>query len=71
MKYNLEEVKNLTIFIMNSIAENRSHFIINGQIDLDLVASHIWDHYTWPYNEEMINEAIDLFYDAVEANHAQ
>lgn len=64
--YNITEVKHLTIFMMNSIAANRPYFIKDGQIDFDTVAAYVWDNYTSPFDEFMINEAIDLFFDVVE-----
>lgn len=62
----LNHVKHLAMFIINTLGENRTTYFKNGTVDFDLMAAYIWDNYTDPFNEFMINDAIDLVYEAVE-----
>lgn len=63
----LEQVKHLALFIVSTIGENKSTFIKNNTVDFDHVAAYIWDNYTDPFNEFMINDAIDLICEAAES----
>jgi len=64
---NLEEVKNLSCWMIEYIAKNRATVIdpILGT-DWDDVAAEVWASYPGIVNEFLINDSIDLIIEAAE-----
>jgi hypothetical protein len=69
MKCNLEEVKQLSFWIVERIARNRSK-VIDPELgcDWDWIAGEVWDFYPGIVNEFLINDAIDLIIEAAKCS---
>ena len=67
MKYDIEEVKNLSCWMIERIARNRDT-VIDSDLgcDWDWIAGETWDFYPGIVNEFLINDAIDLILEAAE-----
>lgn len=63
--HDIERVKNLSCWMINYIAANRSA-VIDPELgtDWDDVAAEVWAAYPGIVNEFLINEAIDLIIEA-------
>jgi hypothetical protein len=69
MKYDIEEIKNLSCWMIERIALNRNT-VIDEELgcDWNWVAGEVWDFYPGIVNEFAINEAIDFIVEAAECS---
>lgn len=67
MTHDIEQVKQLSFWIIERIARNRST-VIDPELgcDWDWIAGEVWDFYPGILNEFLINDAIDLILEAAE-----
>lgn len=70
MMHDIETVKNLSVWIIERVAKNRST-VIDDELgcDWNWVAGEVWDFYPGIVNEFLINEAIDLILEAAEESY--
>jgi hypothetical protein len=69
MMCKLEDVKNLSFWMVETIAKNQSRAIDPDLgCDWDWVAAEVWAFYPGIVNEFLINEAIDLIIEAAECS---
>jgi hypothetical protein len=68
MMHDIEVVKDLCHWMIETVARNRPVAIKDGYCDWDWVAGEVWASYPGIVNEFLINEAIDLIIEAAECS---
>jgi len=67
MIYDIEEVKQLSFWMIDRIAKNKDKALdLEENYNWDWIAAEVWNSYPSMVDEFIINEAIDLILDAIE-----
>lgn len=65
-KHDLEDIKNVAIFMIETIAKNKHKTASQNETDWEWVAAQVWNSYPGILNEFLINDAIDFLHYATE-----